>query len=238
MEDILVRMGLPAPWVAALELEVLGRLLLAALLGGLVGMERELHGKPAGLRTNLLICVGAALFTELSIDFPLDAARAGVPAVRSDPARVAAQIVTGIGFIGAGTILHSRGRVTGLTSAATIWVVAAIGMGVGARAYVRAAGTTALVLLALGVLRRLEERMRRRRTRRRYRLRMEASPRALAAVETEVRRFGLQTLNQVLDREDEALTLHLDLVGPAPMHDELMRAVALLPGVRRVERER
>ena len=111
----------------ALRLSVLGKLLLATFLGGAIGIERELAGKPAGLRTNILICIGAALFTQLSIDI----ARIGfTPDGRpyGDTTRIAAQIVTGIGFLGAGAILHGQGAVIGLTTAATIWVVAAIGM--------------------------------------------------------------------------------------------------------------
>lgn len=127
------------------------RLLLAAVLGGVVGLERELAGKPAGLRTNLLVAVGAALFTHVSLVIP---AQAGL----GDPARVAAQVVAGVGFLGAGTILHARGVVHGLTSAATLWVVAALSVAVGAGAAHDALLATGLVLLALLGLRRLETR--------------------------------------------------------------------------------
>ena len=132
------------------RLDLLATLLLAAFLGGVIGAERELSGKVAGLRTNLLICVGAALLTEISA---LVGAEAG-----SDPGRIAAQIVSGIGFLGAGTILQARGSVIGLTTAATLWVVAAIGMAAGAHAYIEAVGTTVLVLIALRALRRVEMR--------------------------------------------------------------------------------
>ncbi|MFW6200788.1 MAG: MgtC/SapB family protein, partial [Gemmatimonadota bacterium] len=127
---------------AWLRLDLLGRLFLATLLGGAIGFEREHSGKPAGLRTNILICVGATLITDLSFVFP-----EFVPNdyVRADPARLAAQIVSGIGFLGAGTIIQARGSVTGLTTAATLWVVAAIGIGVGTGSYVEAAGATVLV---------------------------------------------------------------------------------------------
>lgn len=135
-----------------LRLDLLGRLLLASLLGGAIGWEREHAQKPAGLRTNILICVGAALLTDLSVQA---AARATGPA---DPGRIAAQIVTGVGFLGAGTIMQARGGVTGLTTAATLWVVAAIGMAVGFGATLEAAGTTFLVLMALIPLRHVEER--------------------------------------------------------------------------------
>lgn len=137
---------------AWLRLDLLGRLLLAALLGGIVGLEREWSGKPAGFRTNLLICVGAALLTDLSIAVAV----AADPLAMADPGRIAAQIVSGIGFLGAGTIIQSRAGVVGLTTAATLWVVAAIGMAVGAGAFVEAVGTTALVVVALLVLGQLE----------------------------------------------------------------------------------
>jgi putative Mg2+ transporter-C (MgtC) family protein len=124
------------------------RLVLAAILGGLIGLERELKHRPAGLRTNLFICFGAALFTVLSQRL------AGVPA---DSARIAAQIIPGIGFIGAGTILHTRGLTTGLTSAATLFVVASIGMAAGGGLYLTSIFATGAVLIALFTLGHLEE---------------------------------------------------------------------------------
>ena len=150
-----------------LRLDLLGRLLLATVLGGAVGFEREYSGKPAGLRTNILICVGAALITEISIALP----GLGVTElVRPDPARLAAQIVSGIGFLGAGTIIQARGSVTGLTTAATLWVVAAIGIAVGARAYVEAVGVVVLVLFTLVLLGRVEDALLEQRSRRTFEL--------------------------------------------------------------------
>lgn len=133
-----------------LRLDLLGHLVLAAILGGAIGWERQHAHKPAGLRTNILICMGAALLTDLSTTI---AAQATGPA---DPGRIAAQIVTGMGFLGAGSIIQSRGSVTGLTTAATLWVVAAIGMAVGFGANIEAAGATVLVLIVLIPLRSLE----------------------------------------------------------------------------------
>jgi putative Mg2+ transporter-C (MgtC) family protein len=141
--------------VASLKLGLLLKLVVATLLGGIIGLERELSGKPAGLRTNILICIGAALFTHLSISI----AEVGFSDTRQpygDTTRIAAQIVSGIGFLGAGAILHSRGAVVGLTTAATIWVVAAVGAAVGAGGYVEAVGTTVLVTIVLVGLRRIE----------------------------------------------------------------------------------
>lgn len=124
------------------------RLVLAAILGGAIGLEREVKHRPAGLRTNLFICFGAALFTVLSQRL------AGVPA---DSARIAAQIIPGIGFIGAGTILHTRGLTTGLTSAATLFVVASIGMAAGGGLYLTSMFATGAVLVALFTLGHLEQ---------------------------------------------------------------------------------
>lgn len=119
------------------------RLLLAAALGGFIGLERELKRRPAGLRTNMFICFGAAMFTILSIEL----ARAFGS---SEHTRIASQIIPGIGFIGAGSILHARtGGVTGLTTAATIFVVASIGMACGGGFYMLAIFASVLIFIAL-----------------------------------------------------------------------------------------
>jgi putative Mg2+ transporter-C (MgtC) family protein len=124
------------------------RLLLAAILGGIIGIEREFKHRAAGLRTNMFICFGAAMFTLLSERL------AGVP---SDAARIAAQIIPGIGFIGAGSIIHTRGMTSGLTTAATIFVVASVGMAAGGGLYLTAFFATALVLGSLFFLGYAEE---------------------------------------------------------------------------------
>jgi putative Mg2+ transporter-C (MgtC) family protein len=125
----------------SIELEMVLRLLLAATLGAIIGFQRERAGKAAGLRTHILICVGAALFTIASLyGFGF-----GV-----DPSRVAAGIVTGIGFLGAGAILHRQGGIVeGLTTAATIWAVAGIGLAVGAGLYLVSAVTMVITLAVL-----------------------------------------------------------------------------------------
>jgi putative Mg2+ transporter-C (MgtC) family protein len=125
--------------------EALLRLALAGVLGGLIGLERELREREAGLRTHLLVSVGAALFTI--------AGAYGFDSVRVDPTRIAAQIVTGIGFLGAGAIIRQGFSVRGLTTAATLWVVAAVGLASGAGYYSGAVITTAVVLVALWPLR-------------------------------------------------------------------------------------
>jgi putative Mg2+ transporter-C (MgtC) family protein len=129
--------------------DTVGRLLVACLLGALIGLEREVSGKAAGVRTNLLICMGAAFFTLLS----------GVLAGDSqDKGRVASNIVQGIGFLGAGLILHNRNRVSGLTSAASVWAIASIGMACGAGLYAAAVVAAIVVVLALELVGFLERR--------------------------------------------------------------------------------
>src|ERR1051326_3329656 len=132
--------------------KTLVRLTLAAVLGAVIGLERELKRKPAGLRTNIFICFGAALFTILSSELAKDF---GI----GDRTRIAAQIIPGIGFIGAGSILHDKGGVSGLTTAATIFVVASIGMAAGGGLYVLAIFSTMLIYLALHLLGILERQL-------------------------------------------------------------------------------
>ena len=135
------------------------RIGLAALLGGLIGAERERTGKWAGLRTHMLIAVGSALLTDISVLVGLRYAQGHSNAW--DPGRIAAQIVSGVGFIGAGTIIQSRGAVQGLTTAAGLWVASAIGIAVGAGFYAHALITTLALLIILIVLRPVEALLRR-----------------------------------------------------------------------------
>ncbi len=134
-------------------LEILLRVSLAAGLGGAIGVERELREREAGLRTHMLVSVGAALFTLVSAFAWTDWQFSNASGIVFDPTRIAAQIVTGIGFLGAGAIIRQGLSVRGLTTAATLWVVAAIGMATGAGFYSAAVITTILVLLSLYPLR-------------------------------------------------------------------------------------
>ena len=132
------------------------RLLVAAVLGAAVGVEREIHDHPAGTRTHLLVAVGSALFTILSAH-----GFGGIEgAAPVDPTRIAAQIVTGIGFLGAGAIIHYGTSVKGLTTAASLWATAAIGLAAGTAQYLLAAVATVLVLISLGPLNRLADGLR------------------------------------------------------------------------------
>ena len=134
--------------VAAIVSQNIVLLVLAGMLGGIIGLEREIKHKPAGLRTNMFICFGSAMFTILSYELASEYA--------GDHTRIAAQIIPGIGFIGAGSILHSRGSVSGLTTAATLFVVASVGMAIGGGLYLTGVFATFVLLLALFILGRVE----------------------------------------------------------------------------------
>jgi putative Mg2+ transporter-C (MgtC) family protein len=210
------------------------RLLLAAALGGMIGLEREASGKPAGFRTNLLICLGAALITEISYDVAVAGAAqlGGTP----DPGRIAAQIVSGIGFLGAGSILHSRGGVTGLTTAATLWVVAAIGMAVGARAYVAAIIATSLVMATLMLLGRVEDHLiPRRPAERQVTVTLLPPLASLRVVEQKLRSFGYLVDMLRVDQSRELLQVTFQARGPADGWDETLLGLMEIEGVKNVE---
>jgi putative Mg2+ transporter-C (MgtC) family protein len=139
--------------------EILVRLAAAAALGGVIGIERELREREAGFRTHMLVSVGAALFTIVSAYAWTDFTFSQASGVTFDPTRIAAQIVTGIGFIGAGAIIRQGLSVRGLTTAATLWMVAAIGMACGAGFYWAAVIATAIALVGLGPLRFVSRRL-------------------------------------------------------------------------------
>jgi putative Mg2+ transporter-C (MgtC) family protein len=206
--------------VETLRLSVLAKLLLATLLGGAIGLEREMAGKPAGLRTNILICVGAALFTQLSMDI----AQIGFSADHhpyGDTTRIAAQIVSGIGFLGAGAILHGQGSVVGLTTAATIWVVAAIGTAVGAGAYVDALGATTLIMLVLVGLRPVERRLLSKRRRLHVTLRVKPGC-TFDVFEKLIVERGVHVFERRSFEHDTDRTFELDLIGSTTQFDVLV----------------
>jgi putative Mg2+ transporter-C (MgtC) family protein len=143
------------------DLDMLGKLLLASLLGALIGFEREVHGRPAGFRTHLLVSLGSCLFVLVSIDFyRMYGNFSGTGPVGVDPARIAAQVVTGIGFLGAGAIIRERAAVRGLTTAACLWVAAAIGLSCGAGRFGAAIAVALLSVTSLLLLKKVENRIR------------------------------------------------------------------------------
>lgn len=198
---------------------ILLKLALGAVLGGVIGYERELHGRPAGIRTHMLIVMGAVLFTELSRSFGA-----------GDPSRIAAQIVTGIGFLGAGTIMRMGPEVKGLTSAASIWAAAAIGMAISAGGpfLIVAIGATALALVTLEVVDHVERRVTPDTRARALRVEIRG-PDSIAEVFTAIERAGgiVQRVSTVSPSDPNLL--HLDVAGHK---SHVLVAVSSLPGVR------
>jgi putative Mg2+ transporter-C (MgtC) family protein len=211
--------------------ESLLRLALAAVLGGLIGVERELREREAGLRTHLLVSVGSALFTIVGAYGFHDFVVPGHSVV--DPTRIAAQIVTGIGFLGAGAIIRQGLSVRGLTTAATLWVVAAVGLASGAGYYSAAVITTALVLIALYPLRIIAYRILRRFRAEDGRLLVELPAGTPPGdVLDEVERAGARVTAMELSQEGDRRRLELDLALPREL--TAPRLVALLADVPNV----
>lgn len=143
-----------------LSVHLLARLLLASFLGGLIGLEREIHGRPAGFRTHLLVSLGACLFTITSLEvYRTFGNFSGNGPVGVDPGRIAAQVVTGIGFLGAGAIIRERASIRGLTTAACLWVAAALGIACGIGLFWLAISVTLVALVNLLLLKEVERRL-------------------------------------------------------------------------------
>jgi putative Mg2+ transporter-C (MgtC) family protein len=209
------------------DLELLGRLLLAAVLGGAIGAERELNDQPAGLRTHMLLTTGACLFTLVSA-YGFDG--------NTDPSRIAAQIVTGIGFLGGGAIVRDGLTVKGVTTAASIWATASVGVAIGAGSYVLGVGGAVLVVGTLFGLRRVDDLIRRWGVSRQEFL-LEAGPgfdaeRVVDLVRSE--KAGLRRL----ERQEDDGAIRIQLVVKLPPRyraERLLDALSHLEGVRQVD---
>ncbi len=216
---------------------ILAKLLLAAFLGGLLGLEREVHGRPAGFRTHLLVTVGACLMAVVSEHYFY---KFGIydssSAIRLDPSRVAAQIVTGIGFLGAGVILKEGQSVRGLTTAACLWVTAGIGMAIGAGLYLPGIAVALLSLVSLLVLKRLERLFKKDR----YRTLIVNAVEGALTRETlldVLDEQGLRLVDFAVDRDCEKSEIRFDLVFVQPEGlpgVELANRIAELDQVKRV----
>lgn len=211
-----------AGWV-----EVLVRLALALVLGGLIGVERETVEKPAGLRTHMLVTLGAALFTLIS--------REGFFGSGADPARIASNIVVGIGFLGAGTIWRSGVTVQGLTTAASLWTSAAIGTAAGAGFYVGAVAGTVLVMLVLIPLKALERRLPRRGMAT-VELLLLDQPGQLGKIGTALGEHSVNIENvEMSERMDNRVTITLALRLPARVtREDVLTALGEVGGVEQV----
>ena len=198
------------------------RLVVAAILGGAIGLEREIKHRPAGLRTNVFICLGAAMFTLLSDKLAVE--------FLGDHTRIAAQIIPGIGFIGAGSILHNRGDlVTGITSAATLFVVASVGMAVGGGLYLTAIFGTLLILFCLFLLGNAEQYFNLKLAIRTY----EVTGSSADVISAEVNRI-LECIHAMMQEVQTAATpkhvrLQFDLEGTRKQHTQVLLALKQSP---------
>jgi putative Mg2+ transporter-C (MgtC) family protein len=197
-----------------LNVYVVGRLLLAAVLGGVVGLERELSHKPAGIRTNMLMCLGAALFTIISYEM--------ASSFGGDHTRIAAQIIPGIGFIGAGVVIRERGTIIGITSAATIFVVASIGMAVGSGLYVTGIFTSLLLLASLVIIGNLEQRLGLHLQLVNFRVTAAAGADIGERVRQIVDEMGIQTRTWSTRRSDEGLVVEFQAEITVPQERDLV----------------
>lgn len=204
-------------------LEDLIKLLMAVAIGGLIGAEREFRGKSAGLRTIIFICIGATFFTMLS--FKLGGSY--------DPVRIASNVVVGVGFLGAGTILHGEGRIVGLTTAATIWLAAALGMGIGGGYYGLVVIATAVVLFVLIVFPRIEAWMDRLSDTRSYEVILPIRPELVKEVEAMIAASGLALRQSSRSKAASEMLCIWRVSGSSGAHMTFTDALLSHPAVRR-----
>lgn len=202
------------------------RLICAAALGGALGLEREIKRKPAGLRTNMFICVGSALFTILSAQI---ATQWG-----AEPTRIASYIVAGIGFIGGGAILHRQGEVTGLTTAATLFVGAAIGMAAGAGLFAEAAFATALVLVALYLLGVIEQRFSSKQFKMTYEVAGESAHALLDGINVALEEVHKMPQKPEVVEVQHHARVQFTVEASRKEHDTLLPQLRQIPGARNV----
>jgi len=216
--------------------DMIARLALAAVLGSMVGMERERLDWAAGLRTHMLVCVGACLFMIVSAFGFADSL--GGQHVVLDPSRVAAQVVTGIGFIGAGTIIFRREAIRGLTTAASVWAVAAVGLAVGGGLLITSLAATVIIVLILGAVKPLERRLFRNRRRRLLTITMDENT-TLAEIETTVRGADIEYLQLTVEREQAQGVYRVQVLLQPTSETRsvaLMDKLRTIDGVRQVDR--
>lgn len=210
------------------------RLVLAAALGSIVGLERERLDWAAGLRTHMLVCVGACLFMIVSAYGFMDVL--DHPQISLDPARVAAQVVSGIGFLGAGTIIFRRNVIRGLTTAASLWTIAAVGLAVGGGLYTSAVGTTALIIVILVVVKPIERRLFRNRRPRALQLIIERGA-SLYDIESTIE-TNCTRVKQIVIQQGDTPQEHSVEISLSPTAQKnllpVMEQLRSLPGVREV----
>ena len=202
------------------------RLILAAVLVGIIGLERQIRDKPAGLRTNILICVGSTLFMSLSTRV--------AQLLGGDPTRIAAQIISGIGLIGAGAVLHSHGFVLGLTTAATIWVVAGVGMALGSGMYGVATFVTAMSLVTLYLLSYVEDKIQGRMSYS-YALVVSDLNQALASINSVLQESSVSAASFNFKKRAENYRVWFTLVIPRDTNIKIIQRLSAAPEIIQME---
>jgi putative Mg2+ transporter-C (MgtC) family protein len=201
------------------------RLLFALFIGGLIGIEREVKGKPAGMRTNMLMCMGSCLLMILSIEIFEQGTWFG------DPSRIASQVVTGIGFLGAGMIIQSRFSVAGLTSAATLWFVAALGMVIGWGLYFIASAATILTIATLTLLSGIERLVAVRRRHHILQFEFPKDMQPIPQVKSTFATLHITPENVSLRRGKDHIIVDLDYTSSEKGHARLLEALRGISGV-------
>jgi putative Mg2+ transporter-C (MgtC) family protein len=215
---------------------VVFRLILASVLSGIVGFERELHGRAAGFRTHILLCIGSTLVMLTSIHI-FDVYNSRVPC---DPARIAAGVVTGIGFLGAGTIMHSKSSVRGLTTATSLWVVAAIGLAVGSGMYFAASATTAITMITLFLFGRVEHAMIRKDWYRTILIEAQEGVTQIKGAREVLSEYGVQVTDFEVEKSGDGSTMTLKIGMKLPTskdNDHIVQDISRLDGVKNVRWE-
>ena len=223
-----------------LHIELLVRILVGTVLGGAIGYERDLHGRPAGLRTHTIVALASATFMVISTRFMYFQHYAPTDLVAVDPSRIAASVVSGIGFLGAGAILRNGITIKGLTTAAGLWLVAAIGMAAGGGMYLESVFVTAVGLAALTLLRRFEDRGVQM-VRRRLLMTIDPARSSVAAVIDQLTKLGATVTQEDYERQvDEGRTrATCEVRLPAAVDDQaLIRALEQDEAIRYVKIER
>jgi len=201
------------------------RLLVALLVGGLIGLEREFKGKPAGIRTNMLMCIGSAMIMIISIEI------SKLGKGYADPGRIAAQVVTGIGFLGAGTIIRSKFHITGLTTAATIWVLSALGLAIGAGYITLAVIGAVFITITLTLMRYIEDAiLRRRKT---HILAITLTPKEGILLKVLETFTSLKVISEALevDKTEDKWSLTLEYTCSEEKHSEILNRLSQTDGV-------
>jgi putative Mg2+ transporter-C (MgtC) family protein len=210
-----------------MDFSIAFKLIIAALLGGLIGLEREIRDKPAGLRTNMLVCMGASQFMVISMK--------AAQMFGGDPMRIAAQIITGIGFLGAGAVLHSHGFVMGLTTAATIWVVAGVGMALGAGMYGTAVAASVIAVVTLSLFSMVERRLNRGRQGFQYHVTVKDIDAGLKAIQRSLQSQRAAAADLSFKRDGLHYRISFHTTALPDMNHELMRLMASEVAIVEVE---